>query len=119
MYLLAVAGAFPPVDQHYLLEARQLTLLPALTLLFRLTLAGRFRAAARADSDTETAERGGVSTRVLTRLAIAFLIAGAGLLNLAYAPWAHAVGVVCLIGFIVLAFGAIVVPALDERTRTA
>jgi cytochrome d ubiquinol oxidase subunit II len=94
-------------------------LLPALTLLFRLTLAGRFRAAARAGSDTETAERGGVSIRVLTRLAIAFLIAGAGLLNLADAPWAHAVGVVCLIGFIVLAFGAIVVPALDERTRPA
>jgi hypothetical protein len=36
-------------------------------------------------------------------------------LNVAEAIWAHAVGVACLICFVVLAFGAIVVPALDEQ----
>jgi hypothetical protein len=40
--------------------------------------------------------------------------AGFGLLNIADAAWAHAFGVACLIGFVSLAFYAIVVPALDE-----
>jgi hypothetical protein len=37
------------------------------------------------------------------------VIVGAGLLNLA----AHALGVVCLLGFVVSAFAAISIPALD------
>jgi cytochrome bd ubiquinol oxidase subunit II len=48
-------------------------------------------------------------------LAVAFAIAGLGLLNIADADWAHAVGVSCLIGFVVLGFVAVVVRALDER----
>jgi cytochrome bd-type quinol oxidase subunit 1 len=45
--------------------------------------------------------------------------AGCVLLSAAEAGWAHAVGVVCLSGFILLAFGAIVVPALDEQEATS
>jgi hypothetical protein len=46
------------------------------------------------------------------------LILGFGLLNLANATWAHAVGVACLFGFVGIAFRAIVVPALDEQAAT-
>jgi hypothetical protein len=53
--------------------------------------------------------------RLLGRLAAASGIAGIGLLNVADTTWAHAIGVTCLIGFVVLAFAAIVVPALDEQ----
>jgi hypothetical protein len=42
------------------------------------------------------------------------MIAGAALLNAANATWEHALGVTCLIGFVVLAFGAVIAPALDE-----
>jgi hypothetical protein len=40
------------------------------------------------------------------------------LLTAADATWPHAVGVACLILFVVLAFGAIIVPALDEQAAT-
>jgi len=89
-------------------------LLPSLALLFRLTLAGRFR------SDEVTAPVTAATTphpanrRLIGRVAIACLIAGFGLLNIADADWAHAVGVVCLFDFVGLAFYAIVVPALDQ-----
>ena len=59
-----------------------------------------------------------MSIRPIARLAIVCLIAGFALLNIANAMWAHAIGVTCLIGFVVLAFGAIVVPALDEQATT-
>jgi cytochrome d ubiquinol oxidase subunit II len=88
---------------------------PSLALLFRLTLAGQFRGGELAASKTQADKRGTANVRVLTRGAIACLIAGIGLLNIADAAWAHALGVACLLGFVVLAFGAIVVPALDER----
>jgi len=45
---------------------------------------------------------------LLARLAAALIIAGFGLLNLANADWAHAVGVVCLICFVVVGFRAII-----------
>ena len=88
-------------------------LLPALALLFRLTLAGRFRAPARAPSEGRTATRGSGNARLLSRLAVICAIAGTGLLNGAEADWAHGAGVVCLFVFVVLAFCAIAVPALD------
>jgi hypothetical protein len=47
------------------------------------------------------------------RLAVACLIAGFGLLNVADARWAHGVGIVCLFGFVLLAFRAIIFAALD------
>jgi hypothetical protein len=38
---------------------------------------------------------------------VACLLAGFGLLVVADADWAHAIGVTCLLAFIVLAFGAV------------
>ena len=90
-------------------------LFPALALLFRLTLAGRFREGEDDALEQATVSGARVNVRRLARIALACLIAGFGLLNLANAQWAHAVGVVCLFGFIGLAFRAIVVPALDQQ----
>ena len=93
-------------------------LFPALALLFRLTLAGRFRDAERNMPERGAITRRKVNTRLLGRLATACLIAGCGLLNIADASWAHAIGVTCLFGFVGLAFRAIVVPSLDEQAAT-
>src|SRR5215831_2778792 len=89
-------------------------LFPALAWLFRLTLAGRFRGAEPPGPGRQAAELPAIRIRLLTRLAVACLIAGFGLLNVADAAWAHGLGVACLIGFVVLGFGAIIIPALDE-----
>jgi cytochrome bd ubiquinol oxidase subunit II len=48
------------------------------------------------------------------RLAVALLIVGIGLLNVADAPWAHAIGVVSLLGFVLVAFAALIPRALAE-----
>lgn len=56
---------------------------------------------------------------MLARLAVACLIAGFGLLTVAETGWAHAVGVLCLFGFILSAFGVIAVPAVDQNRPTA
>src|SRR5262249_18235601 len=87
---------------------------PALALLFRLTLAGRFPAEAQVSRESETARDHPPNARLLARLGRACLIAGVGLLNVADATWAHGIGVACLIGFVVFAFGAIVVPPPTE-----
>ncbi|MGH2973160.1 MAG: cytochrome d ubiquinol oxidase subunit II [Gaiellaceae bacterium] len=79
-------------------------LFPSLALLFRLTLRGDLdpgheRAKVRPRGDMPGV--GGV------RIAAAFLVAGIGLLTVANAPWAHAIGVVCFFGFAVAAYGAV------------
>ena len=71
-------------------------LFPSLALLFRIAVGGRFRAAERAEPAAAAPRPAGVRISVLARSAIAFLIAGFGLLSVAEASWAHAVGVVCL-----------------------
>jgi cytochrome bd ubiquinol oxidase subunit II len=85
-------------------------LLPALALLFGLALTGRFRADEYAPIAHAMRPRSGpaVRPRVVAREALACLIVGFGLLNVADAGWAHAVGVVSLVGFVVLAFRAII-----------
>jgi cytochrome bd ubiquinol oxidase subunit II len=90
-------------------------LFPSLALLFSLTLAGRLRGPEVAVSESSSPKRGTTNVRLLARLAGACLIAGFGLLTVADAGWAHALGVVSLFGFVVCAFGAIVVPALGEQ----
>jgi hypothetical protein len=47
-------------------------------------------------------------------VAVALLIVGIGLLNAADAPWAHAIGVVSLLAFILVAFATLVPRALTE-----
>ena len=48
------------------------------------------------------------------RLAVALLIVGIGLLNVASAGWAHGIGVVSLFAFMVVAFFAVVPAALSS-----
>ena len=93
-------------------------LFPSLALLFGLTLAGRFRADERTMPEERAVTRRTVNIRLLGRVAVACLIAGFGLLNIADATWAHAIGVTCLFGFVGLAFRAIVVPAVDQQAAT-
>ena len=50
---------------------------------------------------------------LLGRVAAACLVAGFGLLTVAEAGWAHALGVVALFGFLVIGFAG-AVPALLE-----
>jgi cytochrome bd ubiquinol oxidase subunit II len=90
-------------------------LFPSLVLLFRIELSGRFRAAERAEAAAAEQQPSGVRIAVLARAAIAFLIAGFGLLNVAEAPWAHAVGIACLLGFSLTGFRAITHAALDRK----
>lgn len=85
-------------------------LLPSLALLFGLVLRGRF--------DREQPQQWQPPARgaflrasrpgLVARGALACLIAGFGLLNVAEAGWAHAVGVALLFAFIVLGFLAVV-----------
>jgi cytochrome d ubiquinol oxidase subunit II len=91
-------------------------LFPSLALLFRLTLGGRLGHA----HDEHAAPPGprrdlvlAAAPGLLGRVAAACLLAGFGLLTVAEAGWAHALGVVALFGFIVAGFAG-TVPALLE-----
>src|SRR3954447_3377764 len=86
---------------------------PSLGLLFRLELTGRFRADASTSSVLGGTRRPFDPPR-LTRVAVACLIAGLGLLTIADAAWAHAIGVVSLLGFMVAAF----LRSFHEHSRT-
>jgi len=101
-------------------------LFPSLALLFRLVLAGRFDEAAAADGEDGSQVAPGSmpaprlarlltasSAGLLGRAAAACLLAGFGLLTLAEAGWAHAIGIVALLGFVICGFFAIVLPELS------
>jgi cytochrome bd ubiquinol oxidase subunit II len=92
-------------------------LFPSLALLFGVALSGRFRAAERAEPVSGTEQRPRIRIAALSRWSIAFLIAGFGLLNVAEAPSAHSVGIVCLLAFVVTGFRAITSSALDRPPR--
>jgi cytochrome bd ubiquinol oxidase subunit II len=83
-------------------------LFPSLAVLFRLALAGRFQAAESTVPEEIAQPLRAIRPGLLARLAVALLIAGFGLLNLANADWAHAVGVVCLLCFVIVGFRAII-----------
>jgi cytochrome bd ubiquinol oxidase subunit II len=83
-------------------------LFPSLALLFTLALTGRFD---HAHAHTRAAPTPGAGRllsaslpRLRARVAVACLIVGVGLLNVAEAQWAHALGVVSLFAFIVSGF---------------
>ncbi|HEY5430110.1 MAG TPA: cytochrome d ubiquinol oxidase subunit II [Solirubrobacteraceae bacterium] len=97
-------------------------LFPSLGLLFALLLRGQLGEAAAEPSPPPRATpaaampvpaRGAAG---MARLAVALLIVGIGMLNAADAPWAHAIGVVSLFGFMIVAFAAIVPAALADDT---
>ena len=93
---------------------------PSLAFLFGLTLTGQFRSDQMSGTMAPAlGERR--SGRRPTRFAVACLIGGVGSLTLADAGWAHVIGVVCLAGFIVFGFDAVVSGVLlagadDEST---
>jgi cytochrome d ubiquinol oxidase subunit II len=91
-------------------------LFPSLVLLFRLTLGGQLGQAHEGHAAAPGPARDLVlaaAPGLLGRVAAAFLLAGFGLLTVAEAGWAHAIGVVALFGFIVVGFAG-AVPALLE-----
>ncbi len=94
-------------------------LFPALGLLFTLTLRGFLGDHGEETDAVATAGQTGAAQLLLgptlgARLAVALLIVGIGLLNAADAPWAHAIGVVSLLAFILVAFAALVPRVLAE-----
>jgi cytochrome d ubiquinol oxidase subunit II len=110
---LTLAQAAAPHDTLVLVVVAVLAggaiLFPSLALLFRLVLHGRFDpnappapAELHSGPAVITASRPGL----LARSAAGCAIASIGLLGVADAPWAHAIGVICLLAFIVLGFGA-------------
>ena len=86
-------------------------LFPSLGFLFSLQLRGRFDGSAARSERRPAAQLGGVlapsRNHLAARGAIAGLIGGLGLLTVANAPWAHAIGVVCLAACGLLAFRAV------------
>jgi cytochrome d ubiquinol oxidase subunit II len=112
---LTVNEAAAPRDTLITLIAAALAgaviLLPSLWILFRLYLQGRF------DPEWTTvpapplptvmhASRGGLTARVSGVL----LVAGFALTTIADAPWAHAIGVACLLASVAVAFPATATP---------
>jgi cytochrome d ubiquinol oxidase subunit II len=89
-------------------------LFPSLALLFRLALAGRFGPDA-ADRDGERPAARPLGAPLGARVTVALLIAGIGLLNVASASWAHALGVLSLLAFVVMGFLQIAPRAIAEE----
>jgi cytochrome d ubiquinol oxidase subunit II len=82
---------------------------PSLAVLFRLALAGRLGAGGtEAESFSASPHAGEPRTALLGRLAVACLIVGLGFLTAAEARWAHIIGVLAIVGFILAAFLALV-----------
>jgi cytochrome d ubiquinol oxidase subunit II len=91
-------------------------LFPSLALLFRLVLGGRLGEGAE-QPEAPAGARGVLAASgagLLARGAIACAVAGLGLLNVADAGWAHALGVTALLAAVALGFMA-AVPALVGR----
>ena len=100
-------------------------LFPSLALLFRLVLGGALGGGESAAGQPAQARflLAALAPSLLPRLAIACLVAGIAFLTIADATWAHAVGVVCLLAFIVVAFPAALppdlLPAAPIKNQTA
>jgi cytochrome d ubiquinol oxidase subunit II len=94
-------------------------LFPSLGLLFRLVLGGRLR---HGEASAETARPGrellmAARAGLLARTAVACAVAGIVFLNVAEAGWAHAVGVVALLAWVVLGFLAAAPGAVSPPER--
>jgi cytochrome bd ubiquinol oxidase subunit II len=84
-------------------------LFPSLALLFRLVLGGRLGYGGEApDQPTRREVAAAARPGLLARVAAACAVAGFGLLTVAEAGWAHGLGVLALLAFIVLGFLAAV-----------
>jgi cytochrome d ubiquinol oxidase subunit II len=89
-------------------------LFPSLALLFRLVLGGDLgRGESAVGRPTQPRSViAALAPGLLPRLAVACLVAGIGFTTIADAAWAHALGVSCLLAFIVVAFPAALPPDL-------
>jgi cytochrome d ubiquinol oxidase subunit II len=111
----AAAGHDTLVGVLVVFVAGSLILVPSMTWLFRLAVTGRF-------SDSTRSWSGQAGRRLpaivrparVARVALGCLTAGAVLLNLADASWAHAVGVAALFAFVLLAARAIIFAVMAE-----
>ena len=94
-------------------------LVPSLALLFRLVLSGRL---SDSDESVEVRPRSRLvrasRNGLLARAALGCLIAGIGFLTLAETAWAHALGVISLLGFVALGFPAALPPEVVPRKGT-
>jgi cytochrome d ubiquinol oxidase subunit II len=81
-----------------------LLLFPSLALLFRLTLGGWLGPGEQSEARSGPRRPESAGGRLGARLAVAFLVAGIGLLTIAHAAWAHGLGVACFFGFILSAY---------------
>jgi cytochrome d ubiquinol oxidase subunit II len=111
---LTVANAAAPHDTLVLIIVAVLAggavLFPSLALLFGLVLHGRFdptAAPAPTDVHPTTAALAAARPGLAARAALACLVAGLGLLNIADARWAHAIGVASLFAFVGFGFAAV------------
>jgi cytochrome d ubiquinol oxidase subunit II len=129
---LTVQQAAAPHDTLVLVViavlAGAMILFPSLALLFRLVLQGRLgHGEPEAESWPGATSRRSDFVQLLTastegllaRAAGACLLTGFGLLTIAEAGWAHAIGVVALLAFIVCGFLAIVPAEVSEERATA
>jgi cytochrome d ubiquinol oxidase subunit II len=86
-------------------------LFPSLALLFRLVLGGHLghgpSGAGAGDVGGRAVAAAAIGPGLAVRAAAACLVAGFGLLTVADAGWAHAIGVVALLAFVVLGFVAV------------
>jgi len=89
-------------------------LFPSLALLFRLTLGGGLRYGSAGTPESAARAVPAAAPALGVRAALACLIVGVGLLNVADAGWAHAVGVVALAGFVLVAFRTIAFSLLEQ-----
>lgn len=82
-------------------------LFPSLALLFRLVLRGGFDPGRQPGAPARRAVAPLRRSRLTARPAGACLLAGFGLLTVADADWAHAIGIIALFGFVALGFLAV------------
>jgi cytochrome d ubiquinol oxidase subunit II len=90
-------------------------LVPSLILLFGLFLRGRLDAGAVPDAPAlEVRERTDArSPRPAGAVAVAGLLAGAGLMVLSDSGWAHALGIACLVAFAATTFALVAMPPTE------
>ena len=95
-------------------------LIPSMTWLFRLSVTGRFSDSARSWRGQVRRDMPAVARPALVvRAALACLIVGAGLLNVLDAKWAHVIGVVGLLAFVLLAARAIIFAVITDDPPAA
>jgi cytochrome d ubiquinol oxidase subunit II len=104
----AAAGHNTQVAVLIAVLAGGVILFPSLTLLFRLTLAGRLGyAAPTVEEEPAGVEQPQPSMPRAARLAAASLLGGIGFLTIADADWAHAIGIACFLSFVAFGYGAV------------